>query len=834
LDESQIPLVEAGNVLTTLIEDSTIAVRWITESDPSYYDIYNRPFADILIRQLVLSKSLDNLSDKLGFKVQHPFLNQPRVLVNTTSVDLPGSWFHDMLIGLNDSFNNIKLVSIQRLPTSGDQDTGVMRLVFAGDVVATGLTAGGPIGSEAGLFYADYEIDSSLTYQIVSIEPVTLSEHPNPTISRLSGFIFFKTLDTVEYEDFFNILEADQVSVNEYEIEDFLIGEEGDFDEFDVDHGTGLLTVSSYLPVPVISDSQIASGNVNMNSGKIINLGNPISNDDALNKLFADTRYLNISFSTMSNILSMGNNQIKSLSNSPALSGDIINEAYADDVYLNIIGDLMFDNIDMNTFGLLNVSDPSSGTSLINRDYADNRYVELSGDSLDSTADLNFSGGGEIVGLPSVPSATAAASKEYVDNELAGKYVSKSGSTMDLDADLNLNGGEILGLPTNPSLGAAASSDFVDFEFVTGVSPKVPKAGGTMDSGDSIFFDGGEVLGLPATPADNDAAASKEYVNNQDQQLVRAGGSSMDSGADLTFSGGGEITGLPATPLSDGSATSKSYVDLSINNPLDVKSTRTKYRIITSNETYEPPEWVNLLYVIASGGGGGGAGGTDGDTTSGYGGGGGGGGSSGVTKTAFIYNPDSSYSITIGSGGTGGTAGNPGGTGGSTSAFGLTCEGGDRGEVSTGYLGGVGGSILENANDGGNGGDGGDQSTAPGGAGSGGGFFINSFNDVSPGSGGNAGTSFGSGGGGGGGGSAIFPCDFLYGIYGVSLDNLIDVEGGDGGTGGNASGDGSNGSTPSGYSGGGGGGGGGGQVTTGTGGTGGAGAGGIVVVVEIY
>ncbi len=44
-------------------------------------------------------------------------------------------------------------------------------------------------------------------------------------------------------------------------------------------------------------------------------------------------------------------------------------------------------------------------------------YVNTSGDSMDSAANLTFSGGGEVLGLPAIPSgATAAVSKAYVDS----------------------------------------------------------------------------------------------------------------------------------------------------------------------------------------------------------------------------------------------------------------------------------------------------------------------------------------------------------------------------------------------------------------------------------
>lgn len=50
---------------------------------------------------------------------------------------------------------------------------------------------------------------------------------------------------------------------------------------------------------------------------------------------------------------------------------------------------------------------------------ADALRVAKAGDTMDSGADLAFQGGGEVTGLPATPSATAAASKEYVDTQSA-------------------------------------------------------------------------------------------------------------------------------------------------------------------------------------------------------------------------------------------------------------------------------------------------------------------------------------------------------------------------------------------------------------------------------
>ncbi len=47
-------------------------------------------------------------------------------------------------------------------------------------------------------------------------------------------------------------------------------------------------------------------------------------------------------------------------------------------------------------------------------------YVPITGGTMSPSANLNFSGGGQVLGLPTVPSPTGAASKEYVDSIAAG------------------------------------------------------------------------------------------------------------------------------------------------------------------------------------------------------------------------------------------------------------------------------------------------------------------------------------------------------------------------------------------------------------------------------
>jgi hypothetical protein len=96
--------------------------------------------------------------------------------------------------------------------------------------------------------------------------------------------------------------------------------------------------------------------------------------------------------------------------------------------------------------------------------------ISRAGDTMDSAADLAFVGGGEVTGLPASPSATAAASKEYVDAQVARKIdrAGETGSplaTSVMDSGISLTfsgGGEVLGLPASPSATGAASKEYVD------------------------------------------------------------------------------------------------------------------------------------------------------------------------------------------------------------------------------------------------------------------------------------------------------------------------------------------------------------------------------------
>ena len=129
--------------------------------------------------------------------------------------------------------------------------------------------------------------------------------------------------------------------------------------------------------------------------------------------------------------------------------------------------------------------------------------------------------------------------------------------------------------------------------------------------------------------------------------------------------------------------------------------------IITSSQSWTPPDGVKMVTVRLFGGGGGGAG-------DGPGGGGGGGGGNVATKTIAVI-PGTIYPITVGAGGSGGASRYANGNNGGASSFGtlVSANGGNGGTTSFGSLasanGGNGGKIgtlttSEATNKGGDGG----------------------------------------------------------------------------------------------------------------------------------
>jgi hypothetical protein len=255
INPSLVPTVAPGNLFQALTTDSTLNVRWITPTDPVYYEAMNRPMADITLRQLILAKTLDSLSISIGHEAIFPFLIQARVINSTTNAQLPNGWIWDLHMSTPKDWHDFRLAKIKREsgtnPGSTGVYTGVLRLIF------TAVKANDP--TEIALFTADYTINSELTYQrmrltVCTEEPINIDVSETATID---GFITFRTLpqDDPLVQAFYNLVAPGSILPTVYAIANTgsTPSEIDSYSATPVSHGTGMLVDSCNNAIPNIA-----------------------------------------------------------------------------------------------------------------------------------------------------------------------------------------------------------------------------------------------------------------------------------------------------------------------------------------------------------------------------------------------------------------------------------------------------------------------------------------------------------------------------------------------------------------------------------------------------
>jgi hypothetical protein len=245
----------------------------LTALDPAFYEVLNRPLADLTVRQLVLARAVDDLQLAIGKENLYPFLIQPVIATGTVQENIPAKWIWDMSASLPKKWENLRLAKVKRV--SGDNSTtsgytGNLRLIFTANVQGN--------VNEVAIFSTEYDIDSDLSYQPVRLDVVDATEESNPInpgeAETVAGFLVFRTLDLTDQAniDFFDAVAppADKTDTDGdgyydnpavYELADTVAGGEtvtGDFSTSSLSHGTGLLTDSASNPIPEL-DSDINS-----------------------------------------------------------------------------------------------------------------------------------------------------------------------------------------------------------------------------------------------------------------------------------------------------------------------------------------------------------------------------------------------------------------------------------------------------------------------------------------------------------------------------------------------------------------------------------------------
>lgn len=266
-----VPTIAPGRLFDELTTDNTLAVRWLLPVEPVYYEILNRPSADLTLRQLILAKAIDTLNGSLGHSALFPFIIQARISSGSGEVDLPPNWIWDLGISLPKKWENLRLAKIKRISGSNedsDSYSGKLRLIFTASQEGT--------STEVALVYADYNISSTLTYQYVRLSVVTTSEESvaidSSEAESVGGFIIFQTLDTDDatVQAFLTAAAPPEDTADadanglfddpaEYELVDAVIGDpSGSFSLTTINHGTGMLTLGAFNPIPSL-DSDVQS-----------------------------------------------------------------------------------------------------------------------------------------------------------------------------------------------------------------------------------------------------------------------------------------------------------------------------------------------------------------------------------------------------------------------------------------------------------------------------------------------------------------------------------------------------------------------------------------------
>ena len=263
---------------------------------------------------------------------------------------------------------------------------------------------------------------------------------------------------------------------------------------------TGTLSVNATLSVFDVANFL---NSINLHNNKILNLADPTSALDAVNKRYVDAKYNSINTPSSTNyVVKAGDTMTGSLQlvSSPTLSSHAVNKKYVDDLltaakFVPLSGGTMTGFLTAN-------SDPTQPSHVATKKYVDDnintgKFVPLSGGTM--TGFLSAHADPVLQGH--------AATKQYVDDKLSSNlYLPTSGGTM--IGSLSVN---------TPSLSDhAANKSYVDSKVPT--TSYIPLSGGTLT---------GPLLALQPTQPSH--VATKKYVddNSTSGKFLPLSGGSM-------------------------------------------------------------------------------------------------------------------------------------------------------------------------------------------------------------------------------------------------------------------------------------------------------------------
>ena len=374
-------------------------------------------------------------------------------------------------------------------------------------------------------------------------------------------------------------------------------------------------SISGYLPL----SGGTMTGTINMGNHSITNVNNPTNTNDVANKSYVDTSisslsnslkslYLPLSGGTLSGTLNLSNNRIMGVG-TPTSNNDAVNKSYVDN-YITGAGSTIAKNnltesrvVVSDTSGKINVSSvtttelgylsgvtSSIQTQLNNKANSSHThsYLPLSGGTMSGAINL---GTNKLTNLATPTSSTDATNKQYVDSQVATKQNTITGAASTI-ASSNLTSNRVTISDNSGKIGISDITttelnylDNVTSNIQTQLNNKLSLSGGTM-TGD-INLGTHKITNL-GTPTSNTDAATKSYV---DTAVANVSGGV--SGAYLPLTGGtmsgeismgnNKITNI-STPTQNTDAVNKQYVDTQITSA-QPNITGAASSIITSNLT---------------------------------------------------------------------------------------------------------------------------------------------------------------------------------------------------------------------------------------------------------
>lgn len=200
---------------------------------------------------------------------------------------------------------------------------------------------------------------------------------------------------------------------------------------------------------PILQDNTVITENLDLNNNRIINVADAQSDGDALNRLYADNRYVNVTGDTMTGLLTLNTDPINPLH--AATKQYVDNQIDTRTLLLNG-NNAMNANLNMGSNKIVSVSNPTQPQDAATKQYVDNNAGGGGSASLDGLNDVDLvniadgnilvydSGSSNWINSPSPyvrldgsiamtgrltlsanPNASLhAATKQYVDNQISG------------------------------------------------------------------------------------------------------------------------------------------------------------------------------------------------------------------------------------------------------------------------------------------------------------------------------------------------------------------------------------------------------------------------------